>query len=290
MKPASFQYYCPETLDETLELLETNGFDAKILSGGQSLIPMMNMRLARPKILVDINRLYELEIIQIKDDFIHIGGLTRHYQIENSKELKNIRPILPEAMKFVGHSQIRSRGTIGGSLVHADPTAEWPVVLALLDGTITLQSLDGQRTLDAEEFFLTYLTTTIEPNEVLVSVQIPRAIGKTGEAMEEFTLRSGDFAIVLAAAAVTIDDSGKVKNARLALGGVDGVPVVLDEITDLFTGKVLTDDVIEQSTKSIVDFIDPEGDIHASGEYRKDLAVTLSNRVLKKAYQRALTL
>src|SRR5690606_36194280 len=105
MKPASFQYYCPETLDETLELLETNGFDAKILSGGQSLIPMMNMRLARPKILVDINRLHELEFIQIKDDFIHIGGLTRHYQIENSKELKNIRPILPEAMKFVGHSQ-----------------------------------------------------------------------------------------------------------------------------------------------------------------------------------------
>lgn len=290
MKPATFDYYSPNNLTESLRLLDKYGFDAKVLSGGQSLVPMMNMRLARPEILIDINKLKELDYIDIHEGHIQIGGMTRQYKVENSKDIQNICPLLIKGIKLVGHSQIRSRGTIGGSLVHADPTAELPVILATLGGSVTLQSVEGERTLTADEFFLTYLTTTIEPNEILVSIQIPRSFGRTGEAIEEFTLRSGDFAIVLAAASVTLDKEGKVENATLVLGGVDGVPVVLDEVTDDIQGKTLNNELIYECTEKIVDLIDPEGDIHASVEYRKNLGVSLSRRVLQQAVERADTL
>ena len=287
MKPAVFDYYTPNSLDESLNLLDKYGFDAKIISGGQSLVPMMNMRLARPEILIDINRLKELEYIHVMEDHIEIGGLTRHFQIENSKELQNICPLIVEGIKLVGHSQIRSRGTIGGSIAHADPTAELPVILATLGGTVTLQSIDEERTLNTDEFFFTYLTTTMEPNEILTKIQIPRLFGRTGAAIEEFTLRSGDFAIVLASCSVMIDVDGKLEKAVLVLGGVDGVPVVLDEVTDELVGKVPTMDMIKAATEQIADLIDPEGDVHASVAYRKSLAVALSRRVLARAIQRA---
>ncbi|MFC7392842.1 FAD binding domain-containing protein [Scopulibacillus cellulosilyticus] len=287
MKPAVFDYYNPESLKESLVLLDKYGFDAKILSGGQSLVPMMNMRLARPEILIDINNIEELNYIRLKEDEMIIGGLTRHCQIENSEEVKNACPLLTEGIKLIGHSQIRSRGTIGGSIVHADPTAELPVILTTLNGTVTLASNEGERTLSTDEFFLTYLTTTIEPNEILVSVQIPLPKPRSGQAIEEFTLRSGDFAIVLASAAVTLDASGQVEEARLVLGGVDGIPVVLDEVTDQLIGKTADDDLIKDAANIIEDLIDPEPDIHATAEYRKDLSKTLSRRVLERAIRRA---
>lgn len=289
MKPAVFDYYSPSTLEESLTLLDEYGFDAKVLSGGQSLIPMMNMRLARPKILIDINKIDDLNYIQITEQEIRIGGLTRHYQVEHSKELAKVCPLLSEGMKLVGHSQIRSRGTFGGSTVHADPTAEVPVMLATLGASITLASIEGERTLSTEEFFLTYLTTTIEPNEILTSVQIPHSPMRTGVAIEEFTLRNGDFAIVLAAASITLDENGKVERAVLVLGGVDGVPVVLNEVTDELYGKVPGNDVIHDCTSQIEDLIDPEADIHASADYRKDLSVTLSRKVLERAAKRAMS-
>jgi carbon-monoxide dehydrogenase medium subunit/2-furoyl-CoA dehydrogenase FAD binding subunit len=287
MKPAVFDYYTPSSLEESLELLEEHGFEAKIISGGQSLVPMMNMRLARPEVLIDINRIKELEFIRVLDDHIEIGGLTRQYKIENSPELQNLCPLIVEGIKLVGHSQIRSRGTIGGSIAHADPTAELPVILATLGGTLTLQSIDEERILTPDEFFLTYMTTTIEPNEILTKIEIPRKSGRIGTAIEEFTLRSGDFAIVLASCSVTLSEEGTLEEATLVLGGVDGVPVVLDEVTVELIDKIPTKDAIEEATEQIADLIDPEGDIHASVEYRKNLAVVLSRRVLEKAIERA---
>jgi carbon-monoxide dehydrogenase medium subunit len=287
MKPVVFDYHTPDTLKESLILLDRYGFDAKVLSGGQSLVPMMNMRLARPEVLIDINGVKELNYIKLSEDYLTIGGLTRHFQVEHHKEIENIFPMLAEGMKMIGHTQIRSRGTIGGSIVHADPTAELPVILTALGGTVTLASTEEERTLSTDEFFLTYLTTTIEPNEVLVSVNIPRPRHGTGQAIEEFAMRSGDFAIVLAAATVRLNRDGTVDDATLVLGGVDGVPVVLDEVTDELCGKKPNSDVINSCTEKITDLIDPEADIHASVEYRKDLGVTLSNRVLERAAERA---
>jgi CO/xanthine dehydrogenase FAD-binding subunit len=287
MKPAAFDYHCPSTLEEALSLLDQFGYDAKILSGGQSLIPMMNMRLARPEILIDINHIDELNYIRMTDSGIQIGGLTRHFELEHSKVMEQFCPLVTEGMKLIGHSQIRSRGTIGGSVVHADPTAELPVILSTIKATITLASHEGERTIPMDEFFLTYLTTTIEPNEILVSIQIPHLPARTGYAIDEFTLRKGDFAIILATAMVTLDEQGRVDSAVLGLGGVDGVPVLLNEITDELIGKIPQIELIEQICKRIDKLVQPEPDIHASAEYRRDLCVTYAKRVLALAVQRA---
>jgi CO/xanthine dehydrogenase FAD-binding subunit len=289
MKPATFDYYTPKTVHEALELIEDFGYDAKILAGGQSLIPTMNMRLARPQALIDIGRLEELSYIHIQDTDIQIGATTRHYMVENSPRIMQTCPMLSEGIKLVGHSQIRSRGTIGGSLVHADSTAELPVILRTLGGTVTLASLEGERAVEAKDFFLTYLTTTIEPNEILVSASFPRIRARTGHAIEEFVLRKGDFAIVLAAASVTLGKDGKMEAVSLGLGGVDGAPVRLEDIEEELEGKEPDSRLIAECCESIREMVDPEPDIHASTEYRKDLSVTLSRRVLEKAIQRART-
>ncbi|MED4730705.1 xanthine dehydrogenase family protein subunit M [Aneurinibacillus migulanus] len=287
MKPAAFDYYTPKTVREALELIEDFGYDAKILAGGQSLIPTMNMRLARPQALIDIGQLDALDYIQVTDTEIQIGAMVRHYAVEHSSQIAQACPMLSEGIRLVGHSQIRSRGTIGGSLVHADSTAELPVMLRTLGGTVTLASLDEERTIEAEEFFLTYLTTTIEANEILVSAQFPKITGRTGHAIEEFTLRKGDFAIVLAAASVTLDEEGKIESVSLGLGGVDGAPVKLDDIEDELAGEDPDSVLIAEYCETIREAIDPEPDIHASTDYRKDLSVTLSRRVLEKAVQHA---
>ncbi|MFT9846874.1 FAD binding domain-containing protein [Aneurinibacillus sp. REN35] len=287
MKPAAFDYYTPHTLDEALELIEKYGYDAKILAGGQSLIPTMNMRLARPQVLVDIGRLHDLTYIRAADTDVQVGATTPHYQIEQSAEIARVCPMLSEGIRLVGHSQIRSRGTVGGSLVHADPTAELPVILRTLGGAVTLASLAGERTVAAEEFFFTYMTTTIEPNEMLVATSFPKITPRTGHAIEEFALRKGDFAIVLAAASVTLDEAGKMKSVSIGLGGVDGAPIRLEDIEDELEDTEPDSDWIAECCESIRDEIDPEPDIHASVEYRKDLSVTLSRRVIEKAVARA---
>lgn len=287
MKPAVFDYHAPTSLEEALDLLDEFGYDAKIMSGGQSLIPMMNMRLARPNVLIDINNIKELNYIHVTDSCLRIGGMTRHYQVEGSKEIEQVCPLLSEGMKLIGHSQIRSRGTIGGSVVHADPTAELPVMLTTLGASINLASTEGIRTVTTDEFFLTYLTTTIEMNEILVSVEIPIPKKRTGFSIDEFTLRKGDFGIVLAAASITLDQEGKVEDAKLCLGGVDGVPVLLEEVTEGLIGKLPDNELIAECCNLIGDLIEPEADIHASAEYRKDLCVTYSKRVLEMAAKRA---
>ncbi|MFM1650662.1 FAD binding domain-containing protein [Brevibacillus sp. B_LB10_24] len=287
MKPAVFDYYSPQTVHEALLLLEQHGFEAKILAGGQSLIPTMNMRLASPKVLIDLGRIGDLESIRLTEEEIRIGGMTRQYLIEQSPEVARDCPMLAEGIKLIGHPQIRSRGTVGGSLVHADPTAELPVILCTLGGAVTLASLDGERVVPAEEFFLTYLTTAIEPNEILVAVQIPRIQAGSGHAIEEFALRKGDFAIVLAAAAVTLDEAGKIAAASLGLGGVDGAPVKLDQVTDALLGLEPDSRLIQECCEQIRDIVEPEADIHASAEYRRDLSVTLSRRALETALSRA---
>src|SRR5699024_1986811 len=225
--------------------------------------------------------------IDITDDYIEVGGLTRQHSVENHEKINEICPFLIEGMKYVGHSQIRSRGTVGGSIVHADPTAEIPVMLTALGGTVMVQSNEGKREVEPDELFLTYMTTTIEPEEILVSAKFPIPKGRSGQAIEEFTMRSGDFAIVLAACNVKLNDQNEISEATLVLGGVDGAPIVLDEVTDELMGLTPDMETIQKSTEQITELIDPEEDVHASDDYRKDLAVTLSNRVLMKAIERA---
>ncbi|MEH7253601.1 xanthine dehydrogenase family protein subunit M [Neobacillus niacini] len=287
MKPAVFDYLRPSTLNEALTFLDEYGYDAKLLAGGQSLIPMMNMRLARPRFLIDMNRIDELNYIRIENERINIGGLTRHFSVEMSPIIEQFSPMLSEGMKLIGHSQIRSRGTIGGSIVHADPTAELPVMLTALEGTVTVVSSEGEREIEPDDLFLTYLTTTIEPNEILTKVSIPIIQARTGHSIEEFTLRKGDFAIVLAAASVTLDEEGAIEKVILCIGGVDGIPVRLDDVTDLMVGLVPNEEMIDEVCSGIADLLEPEPDIHASADYRKELSVVMSARVLKKAIVRA---
>lgn len=287
MKPASFKYFRPQTIQEALTLLDEYDYEAKILSGGQSLIPMMNMRLARPQFLIDINNIDGLSYIQVNEDEIEIGGLTRHYMVEHSEEIKKACPMLAEGVKLIGHSQIRSRGTIGGSIVHADPTAELPVMLTALGGSIVVVSSEEERVISAEDLFLTYMTTSLGSNEILKSIRFPVVGARTGHAIEEFTLRSGDFAIVIAAASITVDEEGTIEQASLCIGGVDGVPLKLDEITDRLVGLKENELNLAEVCQDIREMVDPEPDIHASSDYRKDLSVSLSQRVLTKALSRA---
>ncbi|WAH35210.1 FAD binding domain-containing protein [Alicyclobacillus dauci] len=287
MKPARFNYFKPETLQEAFMLLDEYGYDAKLLAGGQSLIPMMNMRLARPQVVIDINGLKELSYIRDDGDSLRIGALTRHFMVEQSPLVAENCPLLYEGIQWIGHSQIRSRGTIGGSIVHADPTAELPVILSVLGGSVTVASRDEERTLSPDEFFLTYMTTTIEPTEVLISAEFPKSSGIAGHAVEEFALRKGDFAIVLAVAVATLNPDGTIQTLGLSLGGVDGAPVRLDEITDSLIGRYPDDALIKQCCSQIWERVEPEGDIHASADYRRDLSVTLSARALSTAVKRA---
>ncbi|MCP3761100.1 xanthine dehydrogenase family protein subunit M [Domibacillus sp. A3M-37] len=287
MKPPKFEYYKPATLEEALNLLEEAGDDGKIIAGGQSLVPIMNMRLASPKCLIDINGLEELSYIKNEDNTLKIGTLTRQSDVEQSEMVANVCGLLAEAITQIGHVQTRNRGTIGGSIVHADPSAELPLALLTLNGSVQITSKDEVRTVAAEDFFITYLTTDIMPTEVLTEVTIPLMEEKSGYSFQEIARRHGDFALVAAACHMTVDDEGLITAVRLALGGVEAIPLLIGDAEDILTGEQLSDLLMEQVTESVEMESDPESDLHASSEYRMHLAKVLTKRVLTQAYERA---
>lgn len=287
MKPAQFEYFDPGTLNEALGLLREHGDDAKVLAGGQSLVPLMNFRLARPKAIVDVNKVPDLDYIREADGMIHIGALTRQRSVEGSALIKAKCPLLYDATYWVGHLAIRTRGTVGGTIAHADPAAEYPCVLAALEGEVVVTGQGGQKVVKPEEFFITFLTTSLQPTEMVTEVRFPKIPPETGWHFMEFSRRHGDFAIVGVAAMVQLDKQRKCTDARIALCGVGGAPFKARTAENMLKGTELTDKVIQAASEKVGEEVEPEGDLHGSAEYRKHLAKVLTGRTLKKALEKA---
>ena len=288
MKPAKFEYKDPHSVEEALDLLKQYGWDAKILAGGQSLVPMMNFRLASPEILIDINKLQDLDYIKETDGKLAIGALTRQTTLEFSDTVKSRCGLLADATELIGHPQTRNRGTVGGSIVHADPTAELTAIAKALDAEMVIRSKDGERTDSAEDFFVSVMTTNLEPEELLVEVRFPILPAGTGWAFEEFVLRHGDFAVVGVTAAVTLDANEVCTDARLAAIGVDETAFRDPAVEAILKGEKITDAALEEVGNQLSDKVDPFDDLHASAAQRKHLVGVLAKRAVQKAADLAL--
>jgi CO/xanthine dehydrogenase FAD-binding subunit len=283
MKPASFEYVAPRTLDEVLARLADLGDDAKLLAGGQSLVPAMNMRLARPKVLIDLGRVQGLDGIHAENGSLALGALVRQRTAERSEAVRRGVPLLAEALPFIGHPTIRNRGTIGGSLAHADPAAELPAVVAALDGDLVVASARGRRVVKPPAFFVSYLTTSLRPDEMLVEVRLPAAGAHTCCAFVEFARRPGDFALVGVALALEMDPAGACRTARLALTGVGAGPVRAVQAERCLAGRVVTAAVVREAAESAAKEIDPADDLHATSHYRRRLAAALVEDAARQA-------
>jgi CO/xanthine dehydrogenase FAD-binding subunit len=287
MKPPLFDYAVPASIEMAVAALVDAGGDAKILAGGQSLVPMLNFRLLRPSILVDINRIPGLAFIEESTDSIRIGALTRHFQLETSPVIARHFPVVSCAMTHVAHLAIRNRGTIGGSLSHADPAAELPLLAMLLDAELHIVSSDGTRTVAARNFFLDALTVDLSGAELVTEIVLPKLPANSGWGFEEVARRHGDFALAAVAAIVTVS-GGTIAQARLALTGVGPTPLRVPEAEALLIGHALDPELISRSMSVVRDIITPETDLHASSEYRRHLAGVLTGRALAAAWERAI--
>ena len=265
-------------------LAQSDG-ETRVIAGGQSLMPMMNFRLLSPSVLVGINGIRDLDYVRIEDGALHVGALTRHHRLETSPTIAEQFPVLRAAMACVAHLAIRNRGTLGGSLSHADPAAELPMMLVLLDGEIRIAGAGGERVVAARDFFLGALTPDLEEDEILVEVRLPLLPRGSGWGFEEFAQRSGDFALAAAAATVTLSQ-GTVSEARVALMGVDDTPLRLPAGEDLLRGRALDRDLINRVAALARDAVNPNTDLHASADYRRHLAEVLTRRVLGQAWRR----
>jgi CO/xanthine dehydrogenase FAD-binding subunit len=287
MKPAPFEYFAPEKIDDALELLSRHGEDGKFLAGGQSLMPLMNLRLARPQVVIDINRVTALDYIsQRADDELAIGALTRQRSLEHSTVVKAHSPLLAASMPLIGHFQIRNRGTIGGSLVHADPAAELPAVSLALGANFVVKSAHGERTIPAEEFFLGTMTTAIEPTELLIEVRFPRWRSGAGWAVEEVARRRGDFAIVGVVILLQLDSTRLCEETRIVLFGGGDRPVRMVQGEEMLRGNRPEPDIFAEVAKLVAEELDPVSDVHASGQYRKEVGAYLTRKALQTALAR----
>ena len=286
MKPPPFEYVAPRTLDEAVhELTESDG-EAKVLAGGQSLVPLLNFRLARPARLVDLNRIPDLAYVTRRDGGFAIGAMTRDATVERDRRMRVEVPLLDEAIRWVGHPAIRSRGTVGGNLAHADPAAELPAVAVCLDAQLTIAGPRGTRTVAADDFFLGYLTTALAPDEVLVESWYPAIPARTGHAWLEFARRHGDFALAGVAVSLTVVDE-QIEHARIVLTGVGGTPFRAREAETLLLGGPVHERS-QAAADAVRSAIDPDADIHATKEYRVHLAGVLTERAVLIAYERAV--
>jgi CO/xanthine dehydrogenase FAD-binding subunit len=283
LKPPPFEYKDPRTLDEALAVLAENGEDGKVLAGGQSLVPLLNFRLAQPSVIIDVNRVEELSYLRRSDGKLRIGALCRQARLEQSPVAREGWGLLGDALKLVAHPQIRNRGTVGGSAAHADPAAELPVALTCLDARFKARSSRGDRVLEAGDFFVTHLTTSLEPDELLVEVEVPELPAGTGHAFEEYSRRHGDFALGGAAVLYTSNGDGSCTDARIALLGAADTPLRASEAEAELKGKQLTEDLAAEAARIATRDIDPTGDIHGSGSYRKRLIEAMVRRALLKA-------
>ncbi len=282
MKPVAFEYHAPGSVEEAIVLLSRYRGEAKLLAGGQSLMPLLNFRLSRPAALVDLNAIPDLEYIREEDGVVRLGAMTRQRTIEFSPVVARRLPLLAEATKLVGHLPIRTRGTIGGSLAHADPSAEYPAVLTALDGTVVVRGPRGERSLRPSELFQSYLATSLGPEDVLVEVRLPGLPAGAGFAFEEFSRRHGDFAIV-GIAAVLVGDGQRCTAARLATAGAGPIPLRLRDAEAILERDGLSEAAIDQAARRAAELVEPDSDIHASAAYRRNLTRVLTARALARA-------
>ncbi len=288
MKPAPFRYLRPGTVDDALDLLTEHGPQAKLLAGGQSLIPTMNFRLSQPAVLIDLNRLGELAGIEESRRGLMIGAMTRQRAAERSGAVRDRAPLLSEAMPFISHPQVRNRGTIGGSLAHADPAAELPALMVALDAEFLVRDRDHQRRIAAADFYTGLFATALAPDEMLLSVEVPKTPKRTGWAFEEISRRHGDYALVGVATTITLDRKGRCDGAHIVLLSVGDGPVAASQAVAGLAGEEPTADAIRQAAEvTATRDIDPPADIHASAAYRRQLARVLTTRALTRAVARA---
>ena len=286
MKLPEVEYEAPTTVAEAIDLLAEHGDEASVLAGGQSLIPLLALRLARPEMLIDINGIDELSGVSVIDGRVVIGAVTREYVAEESGTVADTLPLLAAALPLIGHEAIRSRGTIGGSLAHADPAAELPAVARALDAEFVVRGPSGMRVIPAAQWFEGYLTTARRPDELLVEVRFPAAGPGTGVSFEEVARRHGDFAIVGLAASLVMS-GGVIGEARLAFAGVSDVPVRATAAEDLLAGETPSAELFDEAARRATEDLDPPGDLHGSPDYRKTVAAAVVRRGLRAAADNA---
>jgi aerobic carbon-monoxide dehydrogenase medium subunit len=286
MKLPPVEYEAPTTVAGAVDLLAEQLDEASVLAGGQSLIPLLALRLARPAVLIDINGIAELSGVSMAGGWVTIGAMTREYAAEESEIVAEAVPLLAAALPLIGHEAIRSRGTIGGSLAHADPAAELPAVARALDAEFVVRGPSGERVIPAAQWFEAYLTTSRRPDELLVEVRFPAAKPGTGVSFQEVARRHGDFAIVGLAASLVLS-SGVISDARLAFAGVSNVPVRADAAEDLLTGERPSAELFDEAARRATGDIDPPADLHGSSDYRKKVAAAIVRRGLRAAADNA---
>ena len=286
MKPAPFDYIAATSVDMAAAALADGGDDAKIIAGGQSLVPLLNFRLLRPSILIDINRIESLAFISETATGIRVGALTRHYQLETSPVIARHLPVLSCAMTHVAHLAIRNRGTIGGSLAHGDPAAELPMMALLLDAELHIGSVAAARITAARDFFLDALTVDLNAGEIVTEIALPKLPPQTGWGFAEVSRRRGDFALAAAAATLAVA-AGAIVEARIALSGIGRTAVRAATAESLLVGHALEPPLVSQAIEAVRAAIEPDTDLHASADYRRHLAGVLTGRALAAAWRRA---
>ena len=286
MKPPPFDYARPESVNEAVAILAAHDGDARLLAGGQSLVPMLNFRLVHPSLLVDVNRIPGLAGIEETGEVLRIGALARHRRIEVSERVRLRFPVLRAAVRHVAHLAIRNRGTLGGSLAHADPAAELPMMAVLLDATLEISGPAGTHRLAAHDFFRSALATTLGDAEMLTRVELPFLPPGTGWGFEEVTRRAGDFALAAAAATLTLA-GGRVAEARIAVMGAHDTPLRIAAAETLLTGSAPSRDAVEAAARVARDAVEPWDDLHASAGFRRRLVEVLARRALESAARRA---
>jgi aerobic carbon-monoxide dehydrogenase medium subunit len=286
VKPAAFRYLAPKTIDDALALLARHGGDAKLLAGGQSLVPILNFRLARYGYLIDLNRIAALSYIRPKNGALHLGAMTRQRTIETATLVADGAPLLAEATTWVAHRPIRSRGTIGGSLAHADPAAEYPAVMLALDAQMTVMSRSGARTIPATRFFKGALQTVLEPDELLAEIRLPARRQDQGFAFEEVSRRRGDFAIVGVAAALACR-GGTISDARIAVCGLGSGVSRVEAAERMLDGEGATPETIQRAARVAAASLEAQSDLHATSDYRLHLIEVLTRRAVSRAVRHA---
>jgi carbon-monoxide dehydrogenase medium subunit len=287
MKPPRFEYFAPRTLDEALDLAASHGDRAKVLAGGQSLIPLLNFRLAHPEALIDINRIADLDDVRATDGGVSIGALARLHAVDRSDVVRQRAPIVAEACHLVGHLPIRHRGTVGGNLAHADPASELPAAMVALEAELTAARRGGTRAIAADRFFVGPLATALAPGEILTAVRIPALPPRTGGAFVEMGRRAGDFALVGVAALVTLDAAGRCQRARVALCGAGPTPIRARAAEEALVGEAPSGAAIDEAAARAAAAANPPSDVHASAEFRRKLARYFTRQAIERAAERA---
>jgi 2-furoyl-CoA dehydrogenase FAD binding subunit len=287
MKPAPFDYHRVQSIDEAADLISEYGDDSKILAGGQSLIPAMNFRLATPKVLIDISNIENRNQVENDGNRIKVAGTTLQRFLEQSKAVQEEIPVLYEAIKNIGHVQIRNKGTVGGSIVHADPASELPAISLVLDAEFEIKSKSNQYTVAAEDFFITYMTTSLQSNEILSGIYFNKPPKNSGWGFHEIARRAGDFALAGSTAIIGLDADGKCTHARIALFGVAPTAVRAKEAENMLIGQSYSPELLKEAVEKVDLVVDPEGDVHVTAEYRRKVSGVLALRSLEDAFRRA---